>query len=87
MKCQPMFELLKKDVLFIWTESCQRGFDYVKNEMTSRSPSMLVCPDYTKEFVLQMDAADKAIGFVLLQEQRIVGCLICSQEKRDVRHG
>jgi hypothetical protein len=62
----PMYKLLKKDVKFDWSDACQKAFDKIKLKLTTAP--LLVYPDFKKEFTLQTDASDYAIGGVLLQK-------------------
>ena len=61
----PLYALLKKDIPFKWTESCQNSFDKLKNALLSAP--ILSYPDPVKKFVLTCDASDIAIGYYLSQ--------------------
>ena len=50
---------------FKWTNDCQSSFDKLKYILTSGP--VLAHPDFSKEFILDTDASDKAIGAVLSQ--------------------
>jgi hypothetical protein len=67
----PLFELLRKDVPFVWSKSCQQAFDYLKNSLTSRP--ILHVPDPEHPFRIECDASDFAIGAVLTQKDEISG--------------
>jgi len=58
--------LLKKNVKFVWAESCQLAFDKVKAILTSEP--VLTAPDFSREFKLAVDASVVGVGAVLLQE-------------------
>ena len=59
--------ILKKTLPdFNWTEDCQEGFDNFKRALTSAP--ILVYPDYSKPFILEMDASLKGLGAVLSQQ-------------------
>ena len=60
----PLYALLKKDIPFKWTESCQNSFDKLKNALLSAP--ILSYPDPVKKFVLTCDASDNAIGYYLI---------------------
>ena len=62
----PLIELTKKNVKFSWDERCESAFQTLKNALIN--PPILVYPDVNKQFILQTDASNKAIGAVLLQE-------------------
>ena len=54
--CEPLTNLLRKDVAFTWSDACQRAFDRVK--MLLMSAPVLVMPDFGKPFILTTDASD-----------------------------
>ncbi|KII75178.1 Transposon Ty3-G Gag-Pol polyprotein [Thelohanellus kitauei] len=64
--CLPLYELLKKEVRYKWTNKCQEAFDYLKEALTS--PPILAYPDVSKRFLLDTDASGDTIGAVLSQE-------------------
>ena len=63
---EPLTCLLKKNVPFVWTDSCQTAFEKLKAILES-SP-VLSAPDFSAPFKLAVDASDVAAGAVLLQE-------------------
>jgi hypothetical protein len=58
--------LLKKDVPFFWDEAAQRSFDALKHALTTAP--LLRPPNYNKDFLLYLAAAESTIGMVLVQE-------------------
>jgi hypothetical protein len=58
--------LLKKYFLFFWDEAAQRSFDALKHALTTTP--LLWPPNYNKDFLLYLAAADSTIGMVLVQE-------------------
>ena len=48
-----------------WTDSQQQAFDTLKNKL--REASILVCPNYDKEFTIYSDASGVAIVEILAQ--------------------
>ena len=66
---RPLFHLLKKDVIFIWTEDCKDAFETLKNALCT-SP-VLVYQDFSQQFIVQTDASLTAIGGVLSQVNEI----------------
>ena len=51
---------------FQWTLACQEGFNQLKKALTEAP--VLVYPDYSKPFILEMDASLKGLGTVLSQK-------------------
>ena len=62
----PLYALLKKGTSFLWSDECEEAFCYLKESLANAK--LLVYPDFSKPFLLQTDASDKGIGFVLAQE-------------------
>ena len=65
----PLTNLLKKNVKFLWTDSCQKAFEQLK-VVLSQSP-ILLAPNFQKQFKLAVDASDIGIGAVLFQEDNL----------------
>lgn len=62
----PLSDLVSPKRTFVWSERCQEAFNKVKWILTSKP--VLKSPDFSKPFLLQVDASDYATGAVLLQE-------------------
>ena len=62
-----LFDLLKKGRNFVWSDECRKSFDYIKAKL--RDPALLVHALFNRSFVIQCDASDKAIRFMLAQQQ------------------
>ena len=62
---QPLYLLLKKGEIYIWTKSCQEAFEEVKRRLTTTP--IVVTPNWTMEFHVHCDAANIAIAVVLAQ--------------------
>ena len=62
-----LFDLLKKGRNFVWSDECRKSFDYIKAKL--RDPALLVYALFNRSFVIQCDASDKAIRFMLAQQQ------------------
>lgn len=63
--CIPLNRLLKKNAGFIWGSDEQACFNKIKSAF--KDASFLAHPDETKEFVVETDASDFAIGGILSQ--------------------
>jgi hypothetical protein len=59
-------ELLKKNVLFVWTHHHDQSFEALKTALCN-SP-VLALPDFSKVFSTETDASGTGIGAVLLQD-------------------
>ena len=62
---KPLHNLTKKNSKFVWTDACQNSFDKLKEKLTS-SP-ILLHPNTQRQFILECDASNVAIGSVLSQ--------------------
>ena len=62
--------LLQKDVKFEWTDKCQQSFDRLKALLTEAP--VLVQPESGKEFIVYSDASLNGLGYVLMQDGKIV---------------
>jgi hypothetical protein len=58
--------LLKKDATFFWDEATQHSFDALKYALTTAP--LLRPPNYDKDFLLYLAAAESTVGMVLVQE-------------------
>ncbi len=63
---KPLFNLTKKDVKWEWTDECERAFMKLRDAITTYP--VLRAPDPNKDFILQTDASDDALGAVLMQK-------------------
>src|SRR5581483_1613593 len=63
---EPLYELLKKDAPYIWTDRQQKSFDILKDKLT-RAP-IVRYPDFEKPFFLYTDASKSGLGAVLAQK-------------------
>jgi RNase H-like domain found in reverse transcriptase/Reverse transcriptase (RNA-dependent DNA polymerase) len=62
----PLNELTHKDIKWDWTDKRQQAFDTLKQGVTTAP--VLCQPDFTKPFVVDMDASTYALGTVLQQK-------------------
>lgn len=60
---RPLVNLLRKDVPFIFSNSCIEAFTKLKEELLK--PSLLALPNFDETFYLCVDASSEAIGGVL----------------------
>jgi hypothetical protein len=63
----PLFELTKKDVVFIWNQDCQRAFDDLKKALVEAP--ILVRPNFKEPFCLDVDWSTKGVGAILSQKE------------------
>ena len=61
----PLNDLLKKDNKFIWSNECQESFDLLKKRFTEEP--VLMMPDHTRPFQMQVDSSLFATGGILTQ--------------------
>lgn len=61
----PLTNLLRKKVAFVWTDETQRAFDNLKRILINFS--VFRAPDFDLPFSLATDASDVGVGAVLLQ--------------------
>ncbi|KAG8501146.1 hypothetical protein CXB51_003239 [Gossypium anomalum] len=63
----PLTKLIRKGVLFVWTEKQQKAFDQLKKVLTE--VSVLIQPESGKDFTVYSDASHVGLGCVLMQEE------------------
>ena len=66
---RPLFNLTKKDTLFVWTKTQDDTFKFLQNMLCAAL--VLVLPDYGKPFTLTTDASNFATGAILEQEDAL----------------
>ena len=62
----PLTDLISPKNKFIWTNACQESFQKLKTLLMSEP--VLQMPDFQRPFILQVDASDRGVGAVLLQQ-------------------
>ena len=72
---QPLYDLTKKNVSFVWSDDCQQAFDKLKCMLTE-APIVGFLKE-SGEFILDTDACDRSIGAVVSQMQDGVETVIC----------
>lgn len=63
---KPLTNLLRKGVVYVWTEETEHAFQTLKAALIS-APVMSL-PNFYKQFTVETDASDSGIGAVLLQD-------------------
>ena len=63
---EPLTNLLKKGVEFVWTAECDKSFDDLKRELLEGSATSF--PDFDKEFYVKPDASKTTVGALLTQK-------------------
>lgn len=62
---QPINKLTRKNSVFTWTLLCQESFEKLKQYLAN--PPILAFPDFSKSFIITVDASKLACGAVLSQ--------------------
>lgn len=62
----PLYNLLKKEAKYIWSEACQKASGELKLRLTTAP--VLAHSNYDKEFILQTDASILGAGGILGQK-------------------
>jgi len=65
MISKPLYNLLKKDVPFVWNNNCTIAFESLKEKLITAP--ILSSPDFSKPFIIRTDASLDGVGGVLLQ--------------------
>jgi len=71
----PLNDLMKKDLVWNWTDACQEAFEKLKEEF-QKAPVLLM-PDLTKPFVIESDASKFTTGEVIQQKNMNRDCHPC----------
>ena len=66
----PLTRLTWKGKPFIWTPEYEVSFQELKHKLTSAL--VLVIPDPKKNFVVYSNASKKGLGYILIQERKVV---------------
>ncbi|XP_067620910.1 retrovirus-related Pol polyprotein from transposon 412 isoform X12 [Eurosta solidaginis] len=75
----PLNRLSRKRVEFVWDVECERAFLSLKAALLS--PKLLQYPDFTKQFIITVDASTTGCGAILSQEQQGSDLPICFASK------
>ncbi|XP_074377105.1 uncharacterized protein LOC141718625 [Apium graveolens] len=63
-------KLTRKNEKFIWTKKCEESFQELKKRLVSTP--VLALPDETGNFVIHSDASLKGLGYVLMQQDKVI---------------
>ena len=66
----PLTRLTRNNLPFEWNSTCEASFQELKTKLTSTL--VLIITDPRKNFVVYCDASKKGLGYVLMQEGRVV---------------
>ena len=61
----PLTRLTRKNARFEWSDECAEAFDAIKRAVSE--DAVLMYPDFNKQFYLDVDASNFAVGYVLSQ--------------------
>jgi hypothetical protein len=64
----PLNELVKKNVVFKWTDVHEKAFELLKDKLTNAP--LLCLPNFDKAFEIECDASGVGIGAVLMQDSK-----------------
>jgi len=73
---QPLTALLKKNAEFVWTPDCARALDMLIKVVASHP--VLVTPDQDRQFELEVDASQYALGAILWQRDPANAKKLCA---------
>ena len=80
-KAAPMTNLLRQDVEWEWTDTCEDRYRLLMRDLVS--PRVLASPSFDIPFILQTDASDVALGAALSQvDEKGVERPICFAARR-----
>ena len=62
--------LTQKNVKFVWSDACENSFQLLKEKLTTTP--LLTLPNKEDKFTVHCDASRAGLGFVLMQNGRVV---------------
>ena len=66
----PMTRLTRKEIKFVWDDSCERAFQELKKRLTSAP--ILIVPERGQRYTVYYDALKNGLGCVLMQSGKVV---------------
>ncbi|TYK28809.1 ty3-gypsy retrotransposon protein [Cucumis melo var. makuwa] len=63
-------ELTRKGAPFVWSKACEDSFQNLKQKLVTAP--VLIVPDGSGSFVIYSDASKKGLGYVLIQQGKVV---------------
>ena len=66
-KTKSMIKLLKKSTKFVWDETCEQNFDYLKQLFTN--PPVLTKPDLNLPLIMYIFASTNVVSSTFVQEK------------------
>ena len=79
-----MTKLLQKDVKFVWSPACEEAFQALKHFLTTAP--VLAQPDIDRPFDVYCDASRTRLGYVLMQDGRVIAYALCQLKKHEVNY-
>ena len=70
----PLFRLLRKEVMFEWSDQCQQSFESLRQSLVTEP--VIGFPDMKKPFTLTTDASGTGLGYILSQKEGKVETVI-----------
>ena len=67
---KPLTNLLRKNVVFQWTDACQQSFNELKHRLTSAP--ILALPFGEGGYIVFADASGNGLGCVLMQNGKVI---------------
>jgi hypothetical protein len=67
---KPLTRLLEKGALFVWSSDCEVSYQTLKNKLVD--VPILAFPESGKSFTVYTDASRIGLGYVLIQEGRVI---------------
>ncbi|WVZ80158.1 hypothetical protein U9M48_027657, partial [Paspalum notatum var. saurae] len=81
---KPMTSLTNKNAKYGWSSKCKEAFQTLKKLLTSAP--MLAQPNIIKPFDVYCDASGSGLGYVLMQEGRVIAYASCQLRKHEANY-